>query len=199
MIGGLRQANKLLWDPVYKDLSDYSTHYDYDLLGNKVRFQDRFLDDPNAFIEEFVRDNLPQIIIYGLVIVLFLITFIFTKGPFINGIVQTVHSVWAFIAVCLLNKKYKKLKEQIENPNFDMLAARVYRNLVKAEGLYSYKGRTDMAEYEASRFVLETIKQTGLCYEELLTLAQRPTDGDNETEDYNEDIDFENDSILSRV
>ncbi|CDS41044.1 conserved hypothetical protein [Echinococcus multilocularis] len=174
MAGALNQEEELVWDPLYPSLQAYAKHFDYDLLGQKVRRTARFFAHPQSHIERWVREQQMEIIAIGASLMLSVIILFLCKAVIIRCIVSSLRSLRYFLALRSISKKYKKALKtcDYENADADVFAAEVYRKVVETRNLYKYRDKTDMIEYDSGRFNWETIRKTGLAYEELLKKKQ---------------------------
>ncbi|VDM30678.1 unnamed protein product [Hydatigera taeniaeformis] len=174
MAGALDHEEELVWDPIYPSLQAYAKDFDYDLMGQKVHRTARFLADPQNHIERWVREQQMEIIAIGASLMLSVIVVFLYKAFIFGCILSSLRSLRHFLALRTISKKYKKVQEKNDHDNVDadVFAAEAYRKVVAAANLYTYRDKTDMIEYESGRFNWETLRETGLAYQELLKKNQ---------------------------
>ncbi|VDK34740.1 unnamed protein product [Taenia asiatica] len=172
MAGALDHEEELVWDPLYPSLRTYAKDFDYDLMGQKVRRTARFFADPQSHIERWVREQQMEIIAIGASLMLSVIIIFLCKALIIDCILSSLRSLRYFLALRSISKKYRMMQKtcdcDCENVDADVFAAETYRKVIETRNLYKYRDKTDMIEYESGRFNWETIRDTGLAYEELL-------------------------------
>lgn len=164
----LNDEEHLIWDPMYPNLGEFAKDFDYDLLGQNVRQSDRFFEDPESYIERWLREKRMEIIVTGFSLILLVVGVLMFRVVVINQLIGSMRFLKYFLTLRSIKNKYIKfIKTAGDTPiDVDVLAADVYRQIVATRTLYKYEDDTDMAEYEAGRFVWEIIQETGLCYEE---------------------------------